>query len=76
MAELGVPVEDAATGGRGFAIINMLNSNTNLLGTLLSHYGWSGDTATGRRGFTSQGYRFIIFDFYTNNVHQFYPKIL
>ena len=33
----------------------MLNTNTNLFGFLLSQVGWSGDTATGRREFTSQG---------------------
>jgi hypothetical protein len=37
-------------------IIIMLNLNTNLLGMLLSHDGWSGDTATGRRRVTSQGW--------------------
>jgi hypothetical protein len=29
----------------------------NLFGFLLSQVGWSGDTATGRRGVTSQGWR-------------------
>jgi hypothetical protein len=41
-------------------IIIMLNLNTNLLGMLLSHDGWSGDTATGRRRVTSQGWRCYI----------------
>jgi hypothetical protein len=35
----------------------MLNTNTNLFGFLLSQVGWSGDTATGRRRVTSQGWR-------------------
>lgn len=40
----------------------MLNTNTNLFGFLLSQVGWSGDTATGRREFTSQGRRFLGID--------------
>jgi hypothetical protein len=34
----------------------MLNTNTNLFGFLLSQVGWSGDTATGRRRVTNQGW--------------------
>jgi hypothetical protein len=38
-------------------IINMFNSNINLFGTLLSHDGWSGDTATGHSHGTTTGYQ-------------------